>query len=76
MAALTGTNYKLPHDNIMTLDEIISNYILNDGRFISTKLEFGESPSATISLKARKINSKKKIEDKTLELRLIDLNSC
>jgi hypothetical protein len=54
----------------MTLEKIISDYILSDGQVISISVQFSDSPSATIVLNARKRISKNKIEEKLVAIRL------
>ncbi len=57
----------------MGLEDITSDYILNDGQVVSADIEFGEVPSATITLKARKRNRNKVIEERIVKLRLTHL---
>jgi hypothetical protein len=48
--------YSNVSNNNMTVEQLISNYILNDGQIISLTVDFKEEPSALVTLKARKRN--------------------
>jgi hypothetical protein len=57
-------------NNNMTVEQIISNYILTDGQINSITVNFNEEPSAIVTLNTRKRNPENGVEDVTIDIRL------